>query len=155
MDKVYIDRVERSTSARGGGRTGEVARYMGAGGWNLTLATCAEEINLDDYGIEHNRCIDGELMERLWGEDKELVYYLHTGKLSEPDLFGEIPPIPTERKNLKDKGQRKVCGCMVSKDIGMYDTCRHFCVYCYANTSKECVLRNKARHLDENESLIE
>ena len=126
-----------------------------AGGWNLTLATCAEEINLDDYGIEHNRCIDGELMERLWGEDKELVYYLHTGRLPEPDLFGEIPLIPTERKNLKDKGQRKVCGCIVSKDIGMYDTCRHFCVYCYANTSKECVLRNKARHSDESESLIE
>ncbi len=126
-----------------------------AEGWDLTLATCAEEIDLDDYGIEHNCCIDGELMERLWGEDKELLYYLHTGKLPEPDLFGEIPPIPIERKNLKDKGQRKVCGCMVSKDIGMYDTCRHFCVYCYANASKECVLRNKARHSDESESLIE
>lgn len=126
-----------------------------AEGWNLTLATCAEEIDLEGYCIEHNRCIDGELMERLWGEDKELVYYLHTGKLPEPDLFGEMPPILIERKNLKDKGQRKVCGCMVSKDIGMYDTCRHFCVYCYANTSKECVLRNKARYSDESESLIE
>ena len=126
-----------------------------AEGWNLTLATCAEEIDLEDYGIEHNRCIDGELMERVFGEDKELVYYLHTGKLPEPDLFGEIPPIPIERKNLKDKGQRKICGCMVSKDIGMYDTCLHFCVYCYANTSRECVLRNKARHSDNNESLIE
>ena len=48
-----------------------------AEGWNLTLATCAEEIDLEGYCIEHNRCIDGELMERLWGEDKELVYYLH------------------------------------------------------------------------------
>ena len=126
-----------------------------AEGWNLTLATCAEEDNLEKYDIDHNRCIDGELMERVFGEDKELVYYLHTGKLPEPDLFGEIPPIPIERKNLKDKGQRKICGCMVSKDIGMYDTCLHFCVYCYANTSRECVLRNKARHSDDNESLIE
>ena len=124
-------------------------------GWNIKLATCAEEIDLEKYGIEHNRCIDGELMERVFGDDKELVYYLHTGKWPEPDLFGEIPDIPAERKNLKDKGQRKVCGCMVSKDIGMYDTCRHFCVYCYANTSKECVLRNAARHSDESESLID
>ncbi len=124
-------------------------------GWDIKLATCAEEIDLEKYGIEHNRCIDGELMERVFGDDKELVYYLHTGKWPEPDLFGEIPDIPAERKNLKDKGQRKVCGCMVSKDIGMYDTCRHFCVYCYANTSKECVLRNAARHSDESESLID
>lgn len=124
-------------------------------GWNIKLATCAEDIDLGKYGIEHNRCIDGELMERVFADDKELVYYLHTGKWPEPDLFGEIPDIPAERKNLKDKGQRKVCGCMVSKDIGMYDTCRHFCMYCYANTSKECVLRNAARHSDESESLID
>ena len=124
-------------------------------GWNIKLATCAEDMDLAKYGIEHNRCIDGELMEQVFGDDKELVYYLHTGKWPEPDLFGEIPDIPADRKNLKDKGQRKVCGCMVSKDIGMYDTCRHFCVYCYANTSKECVQQNALRHSDESESLID
>ena len=35
-------------------------------GWNLQLATCAEEIDLEKYGIEHNRCIDGELMKRIF-----------------------------------------------------------------------------------------
>lgn len=124
-------------------------------GWNLTLATCGESIDFGKYGIEHNRCIDGELMERIFSEDTELVYYLRTGKLPEPDLFGKIPEIPAERKDLKDKGQRKVCGCMVSKDIGMYNTCRHFCVYCYANTSKEIVLKNKERHDDDSESIID
>ena len=124
-------------------------------GWNLTLATCGESIDLDKYCIEHNRCIDGELMERLFAEDKELVYYLRTGKLPEPDLFGNIPEIPSDRKDLKDKGQRKVCGCMISKDIGMYNTCRHFCVYCYANTSKGVVLKNKERHSDNSESIID
>ena len=74
-------------------------------GWDLQLATCAEEIDLEKYGIEHNRCIDGELMKRIFADDKELVYYLHTGKMPEPDMFGEIPPIPEKQKNLKDKGQ--------------------------------------------------
>lgn len=124
-------------------------------GWNITLATCGESIDLEKYGIKHNRCIDGELMERLFPEDKELVYYLRTGKLPQPNLFGGIPEIPPDRKDLKDKGQRKVCGCMISKDIGMYNTCRHFCAYCYANTNKEIVIKNKERHNDESESIID
>ena len=123
-------------------------------GWEISLATCAESLNLEFYGIEHNRCIDGELMEKVFGYDKTLVYYLRTGKLPEPNLFGDIPEIPETQKNLKDKGQRKLCGCMISKDIGMYNTCRHFCVYCYANTSKNVVIENAKKHSDDSESII-
>lgn len=124
-------------------------------GWDVEMATCAEDIDLETYGIEHNRCIDGELMKRIFADDKELVYYLHTLKWPEKDMFGGIPSIPNKNKNVKDTGQRKVCGCMVSKDIGMYNTCRHFCVYCYANTSKEVVLKNMEKHNDESESIID
>ena len=90
--------------------------------WNFRLATCAERIDLSEYGIEHNRCIDPELISRFAPDDTVLQNFLYNAKT--------------------DTGQRKACGCILSKDIGAYSTCPHGCLYCYANTSSASALAN-------------
>jgi DNA repair photolyase len=61
------------------------------------------------------------------------------------DIFNSTPSITKTRDN-KDKGQRQFCGCIISKDIGEYNTCPHLCEYCYANSSKELALKNWKLH---------
>lgn len=94
----------------------------------LELATCAEAVDLAALGIAHGRCVDGELLARLWPEDGALLDYLGS------------------RAARKDPGQRPACGCIASKDIGRYRTCPHLCAYCYANGAPAEVARNFRAH---------
>lgn len=122
--------------------------------WGYTLATCGEKIDIEQYGIAHNKCIDDELIIRLAHNDDKLMEHLGVS-IEEVGLFGEIPEGAIEikpgiyavkKKNAKDKGQRAFCGCISSKDIGEYNTCIHQCEYCYANSSKELAKTNYQRH---------
>jgi hypothetical protein len=126
--------------------------------WGYKLATCGEKIDIAKYGIEHNHCVDDNLMIRFAYKDKVLMDYLGVEvKNIENSLFG-MEPIPSDaiilnstqyaikKKNNSDKGQRQFCGCMVSKDIGEYNTCPHLCEYCYANASKELAIKNYQQH---------
>ena len=96
------------------GRFSDIARK-----YNLTLETCAEAIDLSQFGIGHGHCIDGELLERI---------------ISQPMSLS------------KDKNQREECGCISSIDIGMYDSCLNGCKYCYANHSSAAVQKNFKLH---------
>lgn len=128
--------------------------------WGYTLATCGERVDLQQFGIEHNHCIDYDLIVRFAHEDKKLMDFIGaTIKKRKYDLFGEPEPLPAsaillsdDRYAVKDGGQREFCGCMRSKDVGEYNTCAHLCEYCYANTSKEAALTNLKRHLANKNS---
>ena len=95
-------------------RLAEIARSCG-----LAIDACAEKIDLQRFGIEHARCIDDRLFEKLLGC----------------------------RLNVdRDKNQRPECRCATSIDIGMYNTCFNGCLYCYANYNPKIVARNFAEH---------
>ena len=112
--------------------------------WKFEIATCAEKIPLEKYGITHNKCVDDDLMIKLFSHDKVLMDFLRV-KIMPPDIFNSNGIIEKKRKN-KDNGQRDFCGCIVSKDIGEYNTCPHLCEYCYANANKNIALFNWKQH---------
>lgn len=116
-----------------------------ARGWDLEVATCAEPIDLDCFGIVRGACIDAELMKRLWPGDEKLMHYLRTGKA----LLDGMKPLPDPKSppDLKDPSQRRECRCARSRDIGGTSCCPHLCAYCYANDSKAEVAE-KIRQFD-------
>lgn len=122
-------------------------------GWDIKIATCSEKVDLKKYDIEHNKCIDGELMARLFTKDVDLMHFLSYGKLPDKSILLFDKQL-CGVKNMKDSGQRAECGCIFSKDIGMYDTCKHHCFYCYANTSRNLVEKNHILHNLNSESII-
>jgi hypothetical protein len=71
----------------------------------IESVACAEPYDLSALGIARGACVDGALIEKLFGM-----------------------AIPASR----DRGQRPCCGCAPSVDIGAYGSCPAACAYCYA-----------------------
>jgi hypothetical protein len=78
--------------------------------YGISIYSCASPVLEQVKGINRGHCIDGELLEQLFG-----------GRVTKS----------------KDKGQRLSCGCSGSRDIGNYARgtdgmrCQHNCKYCY------------------------
>ena len=92
---------------------------------NMTVQTCFEEKNLVEYGFIKGECLSHELAFKL------------TGK--------------TYKNWNARKGGR--CGCVEIVDIGVYNSCKHFCKYCYANFDEKLVLKNNRLH-DPNSTML-
>lgn len=90
---------------------------------NMTVQTCFEKENLVQYGFINKCCLDGNLAFHLTGT--------------------------TNFKKWKSRN----CGCIEMVDIGSYNTCKHFCRYCYANYDEKSVNINYMNH-DPNSSLL-
>jgi hypothetical protein len=93
----------------------------------MTAAVCCEETDLKTTGATPARCVD-------------------------PNLISLITGRPFSDR--KDAGQRKLCGCTASVDIGAYNICPHGCLYCYANQDREIVRKNLPRHDPAGELLL-
>ncbi|MFQ3610209.1 MAG: DUF1848 domain-containing protein [Fimbriimonadales bacterium] len=91
----------------------------------MEIFSCAEDIDLTPYGVKKGKCVDDDLISKLWGS-----------------------VIPRKLEYRKDRGQREVCGCTESRDIGMYDSCLFGCVYCYATS---CFKKAQENHHKEHD----
>ena len=93
---------------------------------NMVVHTCAEDKNLTEYGFIHDECMS-----------KELAFKL-TGKMYK-----------------KWKARKNVpCQCIEMVDIGVYNSCKHFCKYCYANYDEKQVINNYNNHNPKSSLLI-
>ncbi len=115
--------------------------------WGIAAGTCGELKDLDRYGIEHNRCVDDRLIMKCFHHDPALMEFIGA-RYVEPDMFTNPSGGWVLDEYRKDAGQRKACGCIMSKDIGEYNTCPHLCHYCYANTNNATAEANWKRHCE-------
>ncbi len=92
---------------------------------NMVVQTCFENRNLCEYGFTKGECLSHELAYKITG------------------------------KNYKNWTARKekLCNCVEMVDIGVYNSCKHFCKYCYANYDEKKVINNYSNH-NPNSSLL-
>jgi hypothetical protein len=87
--------------------------------YGITIKSCAEGMELSSYGVDCSGCLTREVLERA------VCRKLHPGI---------------------NTSTRRSCSCLLNCDIGVYNTCGHGCVYCYANFNQNTVRKNSELH---------
>lgn len=85
----------------------------------MRLFTCSEPLDLSPFGVTHAACVDQHMVEEIIG---------------------------CQIQAIKDTNQRPACRCIQSIDIGTYDCCPHGCIYCYAASKPDSILKNTGFH---------
>ena len=94
---------------------------------DMEIVSCAEEVDLRPFGILPGKCVDDRVIAEALG---------------------------IECPGTKDPTQRKACGCVVSRDIGMYESCLFGCRYCYATKSFDQAKLNFDSHDPDSPSML-
>lgn len=92
----------------------------------IVVHTCFEDRDLVEYGFVKDECMSRTLAYKLTGN----IY----------------------KDEWKARKERK-CHCVKMVDIGVYNSCKHFCKYCYANFDENKVNDNFNKH-NPNSSLL-
>ena len=92
----------------------------------MVVQTCFEDRNLVEYGFVKGECLSHELAYKLTGKS-----------------------YPNWRARKEQK-----CNCVQMVDIGVYNSCKHFCKYCYANFDEKKVKDNIKKHNPHSSLLI-
>lgn len=95
--------------------------------YNIKIKTCVEGNELSIYGVDCSGCMTKNVIERAIGVNLKIQ---------------------------KKKSVRQGCDCLLGNDIGMYNTCGHGCIYCYANYDKKSVYGNMRKHNPNSPFLI-
>lgn len=53
-----------------------------------------------------------------------------------------------------DKWKARKCNCVEMVDIGVYNSCKHYCKYCYANYDELMVNNNFKKHNIKSSLLV-
>ena len=96
--------------------------------YGMRINTCLEGTDMAQFGIDVSGCMTKRVLEEAIGEEL-------------------IVPAGTSPA-------REGCHCLLGADIGAYNTCKHFCKYCYANYDHKTVLQNAAEHDPKSPFLI-
>lgn len=86
---------------------------------DMIVKPCGESPSLATVGADCSGCMTVKTFETAIGQNLD------------------CPPNPNNRSE---------CACYLTGDIGAYNSCGHFCRYCYANVDKEAVKRNMRLH---------